>query len=391
MYEFRPFLVTRCEYKSYAKATSIGRGINYIPKPRSGHRVVANETDLFSFGGYNPNIENKLLPELLKFNFLTQKWSIVFSSKSSNMPQESVSNALTLKDNCLVLYGGTGFPFGEKRSNETYLMWPYEQLRAIEHLVTQGNKPEQLYGQSILIRGYYLYVLGGTSGHEFTCDIHRLNLNTRTWESLYVSNENIRDNDPKGRYRHEIAQDDEYIYIFGGGTQDTSFDMEVIPAYNFLKNEFVFIPTNADPSFGYPEARRFHSCVQQGGEVIIAGGSKAVGIYFDDIWKFNLRTRQWKLLQTKLPYVLFFHDAAAVGNGLMYIFGGVTTRNGDLVRTNDLHKIWVQIPKLSEICWEALTFYDPTIANRSKKALLEIGVPRTFAERATHGRNTGAD
>lgn len=51
MYEFRPFELTRCEYKSYAKSTSIGRGINFIPKPRSGHRVAANETDLFSFGG----------------------------------------------------------------------------------------------------------------------------------------------------------------------------------------------------------------------------------------------------------------------------------------------------------------------------------------------------
>lgn len=132
MYEFRPFELTRCEYKSYAKSTSIGRGILYIPKPRSGHRVVANETDLFSFGGkysffidfiysnfvlllkykilwclfsagYNPHIDSKLLPELLKFNFLTQKWSIVFSSKSDQMPQESVSNALALKDNCLLV------------------------------------------------------------------------------------------------------------------------------------------------------------------------------------------------------------------------------------------------------------------------------------------------
>lgn len=51
MYEFRPFELTLCDYKSYAKATSIGRGINVIPKPRSGHRVAANESDLFSFGG----------------------------------------------------------------------------------------------------------------------------------------------------------------------------------------------------------------------------------------------------------------------------------------------------------------------------------------------------
>lgn len=211
-----------------------------------------------------------------------------------------------------------------------------------------------------------------------------------------MSNENIRD-DPKGRYRHEIAQDDDYIYIFGGGTQDFSFDMDIIPAYSFNENKFVFIQTKPDPSVitvngGYPEARRFHSCVQQGGEVIIAGGSKAVGTYFDDIWKYNLQTHQWQLFtQTKLPYVLFFHDAAAVGNGLMYVFAGVTTgNNNDLVRTNDLHKMWVQIPKLSEICWEALTYYQPTIADQSKEDLLYMGVPRKFADRTTHGRNTGA-
>lgn len=52
-------------------------------------------------------------------------------------------------------------------------MWPYGN-REIERLVTRGDdKPEQLYGQSILVREQYLYVLGGTSGHDFTCDIHR--------------------------------------------------------------------------------------------------------------------------------------------------------------------------------------------------------------------------
>lgn len=74
----------------------------------------------------------------------------------------------------------------------------------------------------------------------------------------------------------------------------------------------------------------------------------------------------------------------------MYIFGGVTTGNSDLVRTNDLHKIWVQIPKLSEICWDALIFYQPTIVDRSKEELLSIGVPSNFAERAAKGRSAGA-
>lgn len=51
MYEFKPFELKLCDYKSYPSKTNHGRGINFIPKPRSGHRMVASETDLFCFGG----------------------------------------------------------------------------------------------------------------------------------------------------------------------------------------------------------------------------------------------------------------------------------------------------------------------------------------------------
>lgn len=49
IYEFRPFEVMNCNYKDYSRGK--GRGITTIPKARSGHRVAANEIDLFSFGG----------------------------------------------------------------------------------------------------------------------------------------------------------------------------------------------------------------------------------------------------------------------------------------------------------------------------------------------------
>lgn len=166
--------------------------------------------------------------------------------------------------------------------------------------------------------------------------------------------------------------------------------MDVIPAYSFDENKFVSIKTHPDPLHGHPEPRRFHSCVQQpsenGIEVVIAGGLNSPERFLDDIWKFNLSTHRWQLLaQTQLPYKLFFHDAAVAGNGCMYIFGGV---NGTTqVRTNDLLKVWVQIPKLSEICWEALTFYHPKIVDQGKDELLSIGVPRKFVDRTIRGRN----
>lgn len=221
----------------------------------------------------------------------------------------------------------------------------------------------------------------------------RLDLIARSWECCYVCNENIRD-DPKGRYRHEIAYDENYVYILGGGTQSQSFDLETIPAFSFSENKYIFVKTkpdtNTDTNGGYPEPRRFHSCIQHttedGVEVVIAGGYKSQDRFFDDIWKLNLRTLQWRrFAQTKLPYALYFHDSATIGNtGCMYIFGGVT---GNGLRTNDLMKMWVKIPKLSEICWEALVHYYPRIADKDKSELLKSGVPPKYAERAV--RETG--
>lgn len=204
--------------------------------------------------------------------------------------------------------------------------------------------------------------------------------------------------DPKGRYRHEIAYDENFVYILGGGTQDQSFDLEIVPAYSFNDNKWIFVKTKSDPNTeannGYPEPRRFHSCIQQysddGIEAIIVGGYKSQEKRFDDIWKLNLRTHQWqRFVQTKLPYTLYFHDAATTGNGLMYVFGGVTSQSGGL-RTNDLHRMWTKIPKLTEMCWEALIHYHPMLLiDKNVNYLLKFGIPRKFAERAAQGSNTG--
>lgn len=64
---------------------------------------------------------------------------------------------------------------------------------------------------------------------------------------MYVSNDHMRDDDPPGRYRHEIAHDDDNIYIFGGGTQLNSFALDEIPVYNLTENRFRYIKTKPDP------------------------------------------------------------------------------------------------------------------------------------------------
>lgn len=44
----------------------------------------------------------------------------------------------------------------------------------------------------------------------------------------------------------------------------------------------------------------------------------------------------------------------------MYMFGGVADMRLN-TRTNQVFKIWLKVPKLKDICWEALLHYNKKI------------------------------
>lgn len=50
-------------------------------------------------------------------------------------------------------------------------------------------------------------------------------------------------------------------------------------------------------------------------------------------------------------------------------------------RTNDVFKIWLKIPTLKEICWEALLHYNSKIRLSSHTELLNMGIPQDLASR----------
>lgn len=135
---------------------------------------------------------------------------------------------------------------------------------------------------------------------------------------------------------------------------------------------------------GYPSARKCHSCIQYKTEddtvhAVIAGGYDDI-FYFDDIWCLNLKTYRWlRIKTTKIPKPLFFHDAATSYDGSMYIFGGIMLEDNNVKRRiNDVYKIWMKIPKLSAICWEAVLHYYPSMKYNDSEKLLEIGIPKNF-------------
>lgn len=210
---------------------------------------------------------------------------------------------------------------------------------------------------------------------------------TQKWELLAISRPEIDPEQPIGRYRHEIAIDDRFIYIFGGGTSDIVFDLKTIPVYDLINRKWSKIETYPDPDEGYPMPRKCHSLVQHTAKdcneneetcVYITGGNFHGGP-LKDVWKLSLKTRRWmRFRMASLRTSLFFHDACITNDACMYIFGGITTNTQ---RTNNLYKMWVAIPKLSVIAWEALLHYYPKMHLAPKSYMLEKGVPMHFVKR----------
>ena len=126
------------------------------------------------------------------------------------MPVELASHSALLHGNHLVLFGGTGVPFGEAASNQLHVC----NLQTLEwtHMVCTGQLPICIYGHTMVVLGHSLYVFGGTTGWEYNSDLHRLDLQSFEWDLVGVSG--VR---PDGRYRHEVAAVGSEMFVFGGG------------------------------------------------------------------------------------------------------------------------------------------------------------------------------
>uniref|UniRef100_A0A8C7ZEZ3 Kelch domain-containing protein 10 n=1 Tax=Oryzias sinensis TaxID=183150 RepID=A0A8C7ZEZ3_9TELE len=328
-----------------------------IPPARSGHRCVADSSNL----------------ELWRYHFATATWQQVRTE--GYMPTELASMSAVIHGNNLLVFGGTGIPFGENNSNDVHVC--NVQYRRWNLLNCRGNKPNKIYGQAMAIINGYLYVFGGTTGYLYSTDLHRLDLTTKEWTHLKPNN--TPSDLPEERYRHELAHDGQRIYILGGGTSWTSYSLDKIHAYNLETNYWEEMVTKPHEKIGYPASRRCHSCVQVKDEVFICGGYNGESI-LSDLWRLNLRTFQWMKLPAVMPEPAYFHCAAVTPAGCMYVHGGVVNISGNR-RTASLYKVWLVVPSLLELTWEKLLKMFPHLTQLSTLQLLSLGLTHTFIQR----------
>lgn len=104
LYEFRPFEL---------RPIDVIKGRGRKPIPRSGHRVVSDESYIYSFGGYNPEIQQRRRPEnneaienhclfkeMWKFHIDKREWRCLLSCRPE-MPSQVASNAMLILGNTI--------------------------------------------------------------------------------------------------------------------------------------------------------------------------------------------------------------------------------------------------------------------------------------------------
>lgn len=136
------------------------------PRPRSGHRIVSHGRFIYSFGGFNPNgPENRgMYPEAWQFCTKTKKWTVL----SRSGPYESASHSMAFINQCVVTWGGTGYPWGHRISNSLNVYCvPSDTWRT---LPCTGALPSHRYGHTTHLHGDYMYVIGGKSKFWFGRD-----------------------------------------------------------------------------------------------------------------------------------------------------------------------------------------------------------------------------
>lgn len=425
IYTCQPGRLVQCNFKEKHKANAY---------PRTCQRIVATDSHFYVVGGYNalnhvpPYNMFRNFQEVWSFNLATKRWKQELDSDNVFFPESFFISAIVPYNSMLLvsilegegrnesntkflfylqLFGGLMLtPEVNKITNECYVFHtsdsvpklpddaPQRVPGRVEHFKMTGDMPQADYGQGTVIHNNYLYSIGQPMTIDYTSEVHRLHLKTMVWEKVFACDLQIQ-RFQHDLYRNEVIYDGKHIFVLGNCTSFAYCNLKRVPAFNLATHTWDFFDTLPDGCRGYPQRRYKFSSAQHTSpngdiEAYITGGTQQ-GVFeneLSDIWKLNMRTMKWTQIQSNLPARVHCHSAATAKNGCMYIYGGTTISEHNRVQVNTTaHKMWLKIPKLKDMCWDAITYYNENIDLHDRQALHQEGIPTCYTDRLPPQKN----
>eukprot|EP01080_Neovahlkampfia_damariscottae_P008940 gene8940-889_t len=119
---------------------------------------------------------------------------------------------------------------------------------------------------------------------------------------------------------HTMVSYNDLIYCFGGYNRTIEGTNEI---HEYSKKENLWRILLPESKI-IPSPRHYHSCSIYNDSMIIYGGYSQSN-YFNDIFEFNLKTKEWKELKiTKESTTRSYHQSV-IFNDNLYLFGGKTS------------------------------------------------------------------
>ena len=146
----------------------------------------------------------------------------------------------------------------------------------------------------------------------------------------------------------------------------------------WIKVKTVPDPTVSTEVDQHPPPRRCHGAVQKGKYVYIFGGYDGENI-FGDLWRLDLNSLEWKQLPKEMAEAVYFHGTTITPGGQLFTFGGVTSVDSN-ERSDKVHSLWLNIPSLRDMAWQAILHYLPDIGKVGLESLRESGIPFDLIE-----------
>uniref|UniRef100_A0A1I8BPE7 Kelch domain-containing protein n=1 Tax=Meloidogyne hapla TaxID=6305 RepID=A0A1I8BPE7_MELHA len=352
---------------------------------------------ILSVSGVHNHKARKSHTDAWRFNRLTNQWqqcSLFDETKPLPNTLASFSLVPVISNNCvgqneIYIFGGTGFPFGQKATSKLHkIKIDLEAENEIENenfvfLPAINNQnlleeeyPPRMYGHSMCHRielksdgsqFQVIYLAGGTSGHIYNMDIWRMERPCKPPNSPWKAKLLNRHGFEPGRYRLEAVLHGQKIFTFGGGAPDFCAEFNEVLVFNIPERKFEHCATIPDSTFGFPLSRKCHSLVQLDDDVYIIGGCRdnleqqvqhqliTKQQLLNDVWRFNLNNLTWKRLKTNLPMPVYFHSSALTPDGCVYVFGGCVDEDPlSQTRVNCLQRFWLKPPSLRYFASNAL-------------------------------------
>ena len=258
------------------------------PAPRYHHSAVVFMDSMFVFGGYtgdiysNSNLRNK--NDLFEYKFTTSQWINWEERITGNLPPARSAHGVAVYDNYLWIFAGYD---GHARLNDMWrinLTSPQPQWEQIEQ---NGDNPPTCCNFPVAIVDDSMYVFSGQSGAKITNKLYQFRFREKKWVRIRTEHQVQPSAPPQRRYGHTMVAYRRSLYVYGGAA-DGILDNEVHRFDVDTRTWSVMTPSECSE---VPCRRVFHSAaVWNNGMYIFGGTIDSLSNRSGDLFRFSFST-----------------------------------------------------------------------------------------------------